>query len=123
MASGAQNDDYRPVHEDDVLETAVMNDIVRGLADEFVDAGNEFLILQDARFDQPLANDAAQTFVWRWWARPTPALVGEIEVDPVEIDGATIVTADGQMFQRFIDWEGALSELGIIGPVRIPNPD
>ncbi|MEO1058777.1 MAG: hypothetical protein AAFY28_17870 [Actinomycetota bacterium] len=120
-ALGGTHDNYRRVDPEEDLVPDVMEDILIGLRSAFIGTESTFVVLDDERFAQPLQNDKARTVVWRWTARPSAQLVGELEVDPVDIHGATIVTLDGERFQRFIDWEGALSAAGVIGRVRIPD--
>ena len=56
---------------------------------------------------------------------PTPNLIGELEAGEVVIDGATFVIDDGStvLYRRFVDWYGALGEVGILGASRVIEAD
>ena len=116
---------YRPVDDGAPLAVvAARDDIVEGLADEFVAVGDGFQWLVGEPWDDLGRVETVTPVVWRFQARATAEVVGGRARDDgpvVTIDGTSYVfEVDGEAhFKRFIDWFEALTELGVIGSARI----
>jgi hypothetical protein len=119
-------DDYRCVQDDDpqVLQD-VRYDITSGLADDFEVNPDGFEVLVGPGWETLLGQGEVEAVVWRYRTTPTPLLSGELEVGEIEIHGATFVIDDDStvLYRRFIDWYGALGEVGILGASRVVEAD
>ncbi len=121
-----RNDRYRCVQDDDpqVLRD-VRYDITNGLADDFALNPDGFEVLVGSGWESLVGQGEVEAVVWRYRTTPTPNLIGELEAVEIEIDGATFVIDDGStvLYRRFVDWYGALGEVGILGASRVIEAD